>query len=70
MNKGIGIQLQPQELRSGGWKAHFTLIDDSGSATKTTNYDGQEDYSTREDAERAALDSARESLTMKIKLGH
>jgi hypothetical protein len=59
MYKSIGIQLQPQELRADGWKADFTLIDDRGSATKTTKYDGREVYPTREDAERAGLDSAR-----------
>ena len=59
MYEGIGIQLQPQELRAGGWKADFTLIDDRGSATTTVKYDGREVYPTREDAEGAGLDSAR-----------
>jgi hypothetical protein len=58
MYEGIGIQIQPQELRVGGWKADFTLIDDRGSATKTAKYDGSEVYPTREDAKRAALQSA------------
>jgi hypothetical protein len=59
MYKGIGILPQPQELRAGGWKADFTLIDDRGSVTKLRKYHGQEVYPAREDAERAGLDSAR-----------
>jgi hypothetical protein len=58
MHRGIGILLQPQELQAGGWKADFALIDDCGSAIKMVNYDGTEVYPTREDAERAALQSA------------
>ncbi len=57
--KDIGIQLQPRDLHAGGWKADFTLNDDRGPTLKTAPYFGTEVYATREDAESAALDSAR-----------
>jgi len=55
MYKNIGILPYPRELRAGGWKADFTLIEDDGMRP----YDGVNVYSTREEAIRASLDSAR-----------
>jgi|CZKS01.1.fsa_nt_gi hypothetical protein len=56
---GTGIWLAPKELLAGGWKADFTLIDDRGGEIRTTLYWGSEVYATRDEAKRAALDSAR-----------
>jgi len=57
--KGIRITPQPRQLQGGGWVADFTLFVERGSATDTKSYDGKNVYPTREDAELAALDSAR-----------
>jgi len=56
--KAIGILPYPRELRSGGWKADFALIEDGGMRP----YDGVNVYSTRGEAIRASIDSARQVI--------
>ena len=57
--QGVSIVLQPREIKGGGWMADFTLIEERGSETDAPPYYGKNAYSTREDAKRAGLDSAR-----------
>jgi hypothetical protein len=57
--EGVRIQLQPRELREGGWKADFTLIEERGPEIGETPFYGEITYRTRDDARLAALDSAR-----------
>ena len=54
-HKDIGILPYPGELRAAGWSADFALIEDDGMR----QYYGVNVYSTREEAMRASLDSAR-----------
>ena len=63
--KSVNIQLQPKELQSGGWTGDFILYFDGGSTTEGVPYEGKTAYPTREEANRAALESAKEIIENK-----
>jgi hypothetical protein len=56
--RGVNVLLHPQEVRPWGWKGDFTLIEDLGSKADPQAYSGKLSYPSREDAMRAALQSA------------
>ncbi len=60
--RGVTIELQPTELRDGGWMADFTLYEENGSATDATGYKGKNVYASGEEAKLAAFNSAREII--------
>jgi hypothetical protein len=60
--RGVTIAPQPTKLRDGGWMADFTLFEENGSTTDSTSYLGTNVYATREEAELAAFNSAREII--------
>ena len=62
--KGTIIQPQPRELRVGGWKADFYLLE--LASVVTTNYEGDQTFPTREVAIEAALSSARRIIDQKF----
>jgi hypothetical protein len=57
--KGVRITPQPSELHEGGWNADFTLDKANGDHDDDTLFCGKNTYPSREDAVRAAFDSAR-----------
>ena len=63
--KGIRIRLQPTQLHDGTWKADFTLDEEHGSSTESVPYYGKNAYASRDEAKRAALDSARRIIDTK-----
>ena len=51
--EGVRIAARPMELRSGGWKADFTLTEERGSENGETPFYGKNTYLTRDGARRS-----------------
>jgi hypothetical protein len=59
--RGVRIQLQPRELRTGGWTADFILYK-RGSTTDGVPYKGEGVYPTREKAKSEAYEHAHKII--------